>query len=407
MGRAATRRCASCCGRSATRPRPSVAANLLGRPGCPPTSSRRIVAAAEGNPLYVEQMLSMLVESKALGCATGAGCAPTTSASIAIPPTIKALLEARLGQLRREERAAIEPASVIGLQFAGAGGRVDGPRASAADASTTSCRRSTRKQLVHAVPMPDDDPIYRFHHHLVRDTIYNGLLKRDAGDAARRLRSLGRQGQRRARPRPRVRGDPRLSPRAGAALSRASSGRSTRRAARSAATRRGVSASAGRRAFARGDMHAAANLLRRAVALLDGDRSAARCRCCPSSARCCSSSASSPKRAALVDEALATADGERDRRVKASAELGADAAASAQRRGGQLGRGRGAADQRDDSALEREGAHGELAKAWRLVALDRSRTAGGSARRRRASPRSSSTRASPATSAWWRAAPSA
>ena len=37
---------------------------------------------------------------------------------ITIPPTIKALIEGRLGQLRREERAAIEPASVIGLQFA-------------------------------------------------------------------------------------------------------------------------------------------------------------------------------------------------------------------------------------------------------------------------------------------------
>ena len=46
------------------------------RPGLPPDVVARIVAAAEGNPLYVEQMLSMLVDSGALRAATtAAGCA--------------------------------------------------------------------------------------------------------------------------------------------------------------------------------------------------------------------------------------------------------------------------------------------------------------------------------------------
>ena len=54
-----------------------VAANLLGATGLAADVVARIVDAAEGNPLYVEQMLSMLVESKALRAgATGAGCAP-------------------------------------------------------------------------------------------------------------------------------------------------------------------------------------------------------------------------------------------------------------------------------------------------------------------------------------------
>ena len=34
-----------------------------------------------------------------------------------IPPSIKALLEARLGRLGRDERASISPASVIGMEF--------------------------------------------------------------------------------------------------------------------------------------------------------------------------------------------------------------------------------------------------------------------------------------------------
>ena len=43
-----------------------IADNLLGATGLPADVVARIVAAAEGNPLYVEQMLSMLVDSKAL-----------------------------------------------------------------------------------------------------------------------------------------------------------------------------------------------------------------------------------------------------------------------------------------------------------------------------------------------------
>ena len=43
-----------------------VVTHLLGDAALPPAWSQRIVAAAEGNPLYVEQMLSMLVDSRKL-----------------------------------------------------------------------------------------------------------------------------------------------------------------------------------------------------------------------------------------------------------------------------------------------------------------------------------------------------
>src|SRR4030095_1188547 len=79
----------------------------------------RIVAAAEGNPLYVEQILAMLVDTRAIRKQDdGQWVRGEQYGEIDIPPTIKALLEARLGQLGRNERYAIEPASVIGLQVA-------------------------------------------------------------------------------------------------------------------------------------------------------------------------------------------------------------------------------------------------------------------------------------------------
>ena len=63
----------------------------------------KITEAAEGNPLFVEQMLAMMTKDDAPGGE--------------IPPSIHALLAARLDRLEPEERAAIERASVIGRDF--------------------------------------------------------------------------------------------------------------------------------------------------------------------------------------------------------------------------------------------------------------------------------------------------
>ncbi len=62
----------------------------------------RITEAAEGNPLYVEQMAAMLAEGATLE---------------AIPPSIHALLAARLDRLPVEERAVLERAAVAGKEM--------------------------------------------------------------------------------------------------------------------------------------------------------------------------------------------------------------------------------------------------------------------------------------------------
>ena len=154
-----------------------VALNLLGATGLPAEVVARIVEAAEGNPLYVEQMLSMLVDSGALRQEHGRWVRAESYGEIAIPPTIKALIEGRLGQLRREERATIEPASVIGLEFAApaVASLAPEPFRPAIEGHLLAL---TSKQLVHSVASMDSDSLYRFHHHLVRDTVYGGLLKR-------------------------------------------------------------------------------------------------------------------------------------------------------------------------------------------------------------------------------------
>ena len=325
----ADRRC-----RGARRSRSTCSA----RPGCRPTSWRASSTAAEGNPLYVEQMLSMLVDSGALRQEDGSWVRAESYGEIAIPPTIKALIEARLGQLRREERAAIEPASVIGLQFAAPAVASLAPEA-VRPAIEAICSALTRKQLVHAVASMDSDSLYRFHHHLVRDTVYGGLLKRARAtlhvDFVRWADQVNAERGRGAR----VRGDPRLPPRAGAPLpGRARAARREGPRDRRDAARR--LASAGRRAFARGDVHAAGNLLRRAVALLPQEDAAApaaasRARRGAAGARPVRRSADARRRSARERREAAPTT-----RVEGVGAAGPDARAPAQRRVGQLERRR-------------------------------------------------------------------
>jgi class 3 adenylate cyclase len=72
-------------------------------------ASARILSVAEGNPLYVEEIVAMLRDQGALGSA---------DIPIVVPPTIQALLAARLDGLSEGERTVIEAAAIEGKEFA-------------------------------------------------------------------------------------------------------------------------------------------------------------------------------------------------------------------------------------------------------------------------------------------------
>jgi class 3 adenylate cyclase/tetratricopeptide (TPR) repeat protein len=118
----------------------------------------RIVAAAEGNPLFIEQMVAFLGEN-------GGG-----SQGVAMPPTIHALLSARLDRLADDERATLERASVVGKEFG-----VDA--LAALSRPGTELRRSlealVRKELVR----PHGEEAFRFRSLLIRDAAYEALPK--------------------------------------------------------------------------------------------------------------------------------------------------------------------------------------------------------------------------------------
>ena len=343
-----------------------IAENLLGTTGLPPDIVRRIVDAAEGNPLYIEQILSMLVDSKALRQENGRWTRGESYGDIAIPPTIKALLEARLGQLGREERTAIEPASVIGLQFAAPAVASLAPEQIRADIGK-HLSALARKQFVHQAPSADSEPIYRFHHHLVRDTVYGGLLKRSRAVLhvdfvrwadqinAERGRGLEFEEILGYHLEQAHRYLSELGPLDAKGLEIGRDG--SRRLA-----------SAARRSFSRGDLHAARSLFGRACSLLAHD-DPVRLPLLPETGEVLVELGQYGEARDLADKAHGWAERVGDHRVQAAATL---VRLLVKVHTGEAGAGPETLAQLQHETvptLEREGAHGEIAKAWRFVAL--------------------------------------
>ena len=120
----------------------------------------RVHEAAEGNPLFVEQLLAMLAEG---GSATGES---------PMPPTIQSVLAARLDRLTPDERVVIEAASVMGRVFwwealaellpGGLAGRVSG-----------LLMALVRKAMIAPEPVSSvREHGFRFRHILIRDVAY-------------------------------------------------------------------------------------------------------------------------------------------------------------------------------------------------------------------------------------------
>jgi predicted ATPase len=152
---------------------------LLGGGAGSETAQAHIAAATEGNPLFIEELIAMLQDS---GLLVRAGAAWTVTAdltTLAMPPTISALLAARLDRLARPERAVIERASVVGKIF---------PQRAVVELSPGPARPElpahlmslVRKELIRPDHSGvDADDAFRFRHLLVRDAAYSGLSKQE------------------------------------------------------------------------------------------------------------------------------------------------------------------------------------------------------------------------------------
>jgi class 3 adenylate cyclase len=225
----------------------------------------RIASAGEGNPLFLEEILRMFVDEGVLQH-TGRRWRAVQELSVAaIPPTIRALLAARLGRLSHEQRMVMERAAIVGQEF----WRVavsellpEGARAGL-DAHLEALKE---KELIRPVGGSfAGESGLRFAHILIRDAVYEQMLKETRADLHERFAAwVERIPVGRASEYEEIIGHHLEQ----AYLYRADLGRPSEfdvALARRAAARL---AGAGRRALARGDMPAAVKLLERAVALV-------------------------------------------------------------------------------------------------------------------------------------------
>ncbi len=242
----------------------AVAEHLLGMTDLDAAIRDRIVAAAEGNPLFIEQLLSMLIDDDVICFEDGSWRLAAEIETISVPPTIHALLAARLDGLGADERAVVEPASVIGHVFVQDAVRHLAPERVRPELGD-HLGSLTDKQLVQVDSSRSDENAFRFHHILIRDTAYDGILKRARATYHEQFvewaDSVNREG---ATEYEEILGY--HLEQAHRYLSELGPLDDRGRAIGADGSRR--LASAGRRAFARGDVPAAANLLGRAAALL-------------------------------------------------------------------------------------------------------------------------------------------
>jgi class 3 adenylate cyclase/tetratricopeptide (TPR) repeat protein len=139
---------------------------LLGDSALEPDLQERIRDAAEGNPLFVEEMVALVEDS-------GDG-------TVAVPGTIQALLAARLDQLEPAERGVLERGSVEGRIFHRGAVQALGPDETQME---TRLNGLVRKELVRPdKPQLPGEDAYRFRHLLIRDAAYEALPKATRAD---------------------------------------------------------------------------------------------------------------------------------------------------------------------------------------------------------------------------------
>ena len=164
---------------------PSGAAALIaatpGGASLPADLRARIIEAADGNPLFITEMVGLVVEG-----AEGEPAA-VRGDGVAIPPTIQALMAARVDGLPDDERSVTRRASVQGQVFEEVALVAMTPAADRPVISSSLAGLMRRELISPSQSAITVAEAYRFRHILLHDAAYDSLTKADRADLHERF----------------------------------------------------------------------------------------------------------------------------------------------------------------------------------------------------------------------------
>ena len=150
--------------------------NLLDRLPLSPAIVLRITRAVDGNPLFAEELVAMLVDEELLRRDEEGWVARSDLSELPVPSTINALLAARLEGLPSLERAILTAAAVQGAIFHQSA--VSELTRLTLDALEDGLLALVRRGLIRPeAPSFAGENAYRFRHALIRDAAYRSCRR--------------------------------------------------------------------------------------------------------------------------------------------------------------------------------------------------------------------------------------
>ena len=158
----------------------SLLGQLLQRVDRPPASLvDLVIEAAEGNPFYIEELVTWLVDSSVIVKAEPSWyVVDELIHSVIVPSTLRGVLQARLDALTPPERGVLQRASVVGRVFwDDAVMRLES--SSAAPETSERLAALRRREIVFERELStfDSSREFLFKHALLRDVAYEGVLR--------------------------------------------------------------------------------------------------------------------------------------------------------------------------------------------------------------------------------------
>ncbi|MBN2007200.1 MAG: tetratricopeptide repeat protein [Anaerolineae bacterium] len=153
--------------------------NLLLMEALPACLRHRILAHAEGNPFFLEEILRSLIEANVIARDGAAGCwyATREISTLAIPGTLQGVLVARIDRLAPPARHVLQLAAVIGHTFSWRILESVAEPMSAADLESHLITLQRAKLIHQQARLPERE--YAFEHVLTQEAAYGRLSKRE------------------------------------------------------------------------------------------------------------------------------------------------------------------------------------------------------------------------------------